>query len=530
MNKKRPHILIFNPDQMRADSLHHLGNEASVTPNLDQLAKEGVSFSHAFCQNPVCTPSRCSFMSGWYPHVRGHRTMTHMMRKDEPVLLKELKDAGYYVWMNQRNDLLPAQKESPFEAYSSEAFTPDNASLKRPGKKNSRGKPGTDTYYSFYGGKLENAEAGKHPDMDSAWVEGAIDMIHRRPEDQPLCIFLPLQYPHPPYQVEEPYFSMIDRGALKTRIKAPENWEKKPSILKGIHKLQAMQNWSEPRWDELRATYLGMCTRVDRQFGEVINALKQEGIYDDTAIFVFSDHGDFTGDYGLVEKTQNTFEDCLTHVPFLIKPPKEVAVMPGIKDALVELIDFYATAVDFCGLKETHTHFGKTLRGVISGEKATHRDAVFCEGGRLQQERHCTETDDAEGLNEKGEYYPRQKMQSSHGPEHTKATMCRTQEFKYVRRLYEKDELYDLKNDPEERFNCIDDPALVHVVADFKERTLTWYQETCDVVPFEPDDRFTDEALLNMIKLTTSEQTFNMIASTLANGTSLKDILKMRGA
>ncbi len=56
---KRPNIVILNPDQMRADSMHHLGNDASVTPVLDRLATEGISFSRAFCQNPVCTPSPC---------------------------------------------------------------------------------------------------------------------------------------------------------------------------------------------------------------------------------------------------------------------------------------------------------------------------------------------------------------------------------------------------------------------------------------------------------------------------------------
>ena len=76
-----------------------------------------------------------------------------------------------------------------------------------------------------------------------------------------------------------------------------------------------MQGWSEERFTELRATYYGMCARVDAQFGKVVDALKDSGIYDDSAIFFFSDHGDFTGDYGLVEKTQNTFEDCLTRVP-----------------------------------------------------------------------------------------------------------------------------------------------------------------------------------------------------------------------
>ena len=74
---KRPYIIIVNPDEMRADSMSHLGNPAAKTPNLDDFAEnDAVSFSNAFCQNPVCVPSRCSFMTGLYPHVHGHRTMT----------------------------------------------------------------------------------------------------------------------------------------------------------------------------------------------------------------------------------------------------------------------------------------------------------------------------------------------------------------------------------------------------------------------------------------------------------------------
>lgn len=66
----RPNVIIFNPDQMRCDALHHMGNQASVTPNLDAIVREdAVSFRNAFCQNTVCVPSRCSFLTGWYPHV-----------------------------------------------------------------------------------------------------------------------------------------------------------------------------------------------------------------------------------------------------------------------------------------------------------------------------------------------------------------------------------------------------------------------------------------------------------------------------
>ena len=97
--KKRPNIVIFNPDEMRWDTLGHMGlNPAAVTPNLDKFAREeAVSFSNAYCQNPVCVPSRCSFLTGLYPHVRGHRTMQHMLHEDESSLFSELKNAGYYV-------------------------------------------------------------------------------------------------------------------------------------------------------------------------------------------------------------------------------------------------------------------------------------------------------------------------------------------------------------------------------------------------------------------------------------------------
>ena len=99
IKRKLPHIIIFNPDQWRGEALGHAGNLAVKTPNIDNVVKkDGVSFVRAYCQNTVCTPSRCSFMSGWYPHVRGHRTMFSMMQKDEPVLLKTLKDNGYFVW------------------------------------------------------------------------------------------------------------------------------------------------------------------------------------------------------------------------------------------------------------------------------------------------------------------------------------------------------------------------------------------------------------------------------------------------
>jgi len=487
----RPHLLIFNPDQWRGDVLAHMGNPAAVTPNLDRLVEEdAVSFRRAFCQNPVCTPSRCSFMSGWYPHVRGHRTMYHMMRPDEPVLLRTLMEEGYYVWWGGKNDLVPAQHG--YDNYCTVKYQPKSAV--RPmfaSDKESvwRGDPGSDTYYSFYVGKLDTPEEEPYWDSDWANVQGAVDLILDPPTDQPLCIYLPLTYPHPPYAVEDPWYSLIDREALPERAPTPPEWRGKPSILRGIHARQKLQAWTEERWRELRATYYGMCARVDHQFGLLVRALRQAGIYDDTAIFMFADHGDFTGDYGLVEKTQNTFEDCLTRVPLIIKPPKEHAVQPRISEAMVELIDVPATIEALTGITPAHTHFGRSLLPVIAGETDVHRDAVFCEGGRLHDERHCMELESTSAQRPDGLYWPRVNLQASPGPEHTKAAMCRNDRFKYVRRLYEQDELYDLTEDPLELDNRIEDPALQRELLSLKERMLTWYQETADVVPHETDRR-----------------------------------------
>ncbi len=292
-------------------------------------------------------------------------------------------------------------------------------------------------------------------------VEGAIDLLRDPPREQPLCLYLPLQFPHVPYHVEEPYYSMIDRAKVRPRVPAPTDWSLKPSLLKGLYDVQNMATWSEDRWTELRTTYYGMCARVDDQFGRLVEALRRAGLYDDTAIFVFSDHGDFTGDYGLVEKSQNTFEDCLTRVPFLVKPPAGVPVAPRVSEAMVELIDFPATVEALAGIQPRHTHFGRSLLPVIAGTTDENRDAVFCEGGRLRGERQAMEIESDPDLDPAGHYYPRMRLQRGDEPPcHTKATMCRTRRFKYVRRLYETDELYDLASDTGEQFNRIHDAAL----------------------------------------------------------------------
>jgi arylsulfatase A-like enzyme len=491
---KRPNIVIFNPDSYRGEVLGHLGNPAAVTPNLDRLAEtDAVSFSNAFSQSTFCTPSRCAFMTGWYPHVRGHRTLRHLIQPDEPMLLKTLKDAGYFVWWGGKNDVLPGQRS--LEPYCNIRYLPEPTpqltwALDR--QDEWRGASDSDTYYSFYIGKLEPTEGYPfYYDYDWGWTLGAVEFIHNAPDDRPLCIYMPLEYPHPPFAVEEPWYSAIDRSAMPPRVPTPDDWTGKPSILKGLYRNQNLGSWTDDRWTELRATYYGMCSRIDHQFGMVLAALRDKGIYDQTAIFFFADHGIYLGEYGLTERAQNTFEDGLVHVPLVVKPPAGVPTIPGIRDSLVELIDVPATIEALADLPRGHDHFGRSLLPVIAGQTDIHRDAVFAEGGRRHEETHCTEYPSNPDLNPAKLYWPRHALQRSQGPEHTKAVMVRTAEFKYVLRLYESDELYDLKQDPGELHNLIDDPSLADTARRMRDRLLRFYLETADVVPLSYDARDT---------------------------------------
>jgi len=459
------------------DGLDEGARELGGGPHLDGLASEGVAFTHAFNQNPVCTPSRCSFMTGWYPHVRGHRDMHHMLAPEEPCLLKELKEAGYHVLWAGKNDLL--RVEDVHNAYSARVESEPGTSFWR----KNPWKLGDRLYHSFLYGRLP--DGNRTP--DDANADAAARFLTGGPPE-PFCVYLPLTYPHPPYAIEEPYYSMYDRDKLPAIAPQPD-FSKKPRLLSMIRERAGLDKLTEEDLREILALYYGMITKTDANLGKVLSALRDAGLWEQTAVIFFADHGEFAGHYRLVEKAQNTFEDCLTRVPLVIKPPGKTPAQGTVSDALVELIDFYPTVVELAGLADTHTHFGRSLLPLLRGETAAHRDVVFCEGGTLDEEEHTHE----QRRKRENIYWPRISAQNADHQAHGKAVMVRTRRWKYVRRLYETDELYDLEQDPFELENRIEDPACAQVVAELRERMLDWFLATGDVVPYELDPRWAGE-------------------------------------
>lgn len=504
---KRPHIIIFNPDQMRADAIGHLGrNPAAVTPNLDAFAEtDAVSFGSAFCQNPVCVPSRCSFFTGLYPHVYGHRTMQHLQHTHESNLFSELHNAGYYVWMNPRNDLVAGQEPGLFESQADEIIYCPPTGAPGPVNKNYRGEPGNKNYYSHYTGKLGLDGNGLNYSADDAVVDAAIERIKNPVDDKPLCMFLGLFYPHPPYMVEDPYFSAIDRSKIPPR--ASEGIDK-PLMESELRRLMGMDGYTEDDWTEMRACYLGMCMKVDAQFGKLVAALKEAGIYDDCLIVVLSDHGDYTGDYGISEKSQNTFEDCLTNVPLMVKPPKGTDMKPGVSMSLVELVDFYATVMDFAGVEPDHDQYGKSLRTLLNSHDAKLRDYVFCEGGRMPWELQADEYHSVCGpsgeIPKESLYWPRQTAQTN-DEAHCKGTMIRSERYKYIHRSTGADEFYDLEKDPLEEHNVYKTGEYAEKISEMRLAMLDWYQATCDIVPRKADARGSEMQIRNSFSMYSEE-------------------------
>jgi arylsulfatase A-like enzyme len=469
-----PNIVLLLADELRADAVHCIDGQPVQTPNMDRLAERGVVFSNHFTVHSVCSPSRISLMTGWYPHTRGHRTLTHLLRPHEPNLLKYLKSNGYCVQWGGKNDLLAEASfaDSVSRQYPNEAPSP----LWPPNP-----WPVDHRFFkSFYFGVRGQGTEPPYQDLDWVWTEEAVRFLQSSPAE-PFLLYLPLVFPHPPYTVEEPYFSMYDRGAVRQPL--PARLDDKPHFMRELHHLYGIDRLDDSDLREIVAVYWGMVTRVDDLIGRLVSALQASPASDNTVVILTSDHGDYVGDYGLTEKWWTGFQDCLVRVPL-------IALLPGVTgarrvEALTENIDVFPTVMELAGVEPQHAHFGRSLLPLIRGETTELRTAVFADGGQAPGEKHTLETRWPEGTI----YYEKTRLQNDDPTTVAKSAMIRTDRWKYVSRLAGKEELYDLQADPGELVNLIDDAEYAEVVADLREQQLRWFLATGDDVPFDRDKR-----------------------------------------
>ena len=491
-------FLFLFADEMSASALGCYGNPVVQTPEFDRIASEGTRFDKCFVQNPVCSPSRCSLMTGTYVHNRGHRTLWHLLQPDEPSLFRYLKKSGYEIKWFGKNDLYS-------DSYLDEVC--DDIDQKRAGKEKlpsrsfagyeSRipafqpGEPGAKTFL-MKPGESDGNERPMEPDIGRA-----LDYLeNRKKEDPPFFLYLPISMPHPPYTVCREFYEKYRPEEVAPLLDDPV--EGKPSYEEWIRKYRDMDSLPREVFEKIYAVYLGSVSYIDWMMGELDRMLEKKGLKDNTMVIISSDHGDWHGTRRLVEKWPNAMDDELIHVPLIIR-------MPGGKRGHVvqeqtELLDLFATVLEGAEIPAEHTHFSRSLIPQIMGGKGDGNRAVFCEGGYDVREPHCFEGYPGRtlpgGNNPKAAavarslYGPKRDMQQERPETVCRTVMVRTLDYKLVRRTSGEHELYDLKRDPAEHRNLYSHEQYREARTELEQRLLDWYLATSDTVPVKEDFRF----------------------------------------
>ncbi|KAH8895357.1 alkaline phosphatase-like protein [Thozetella sp. PMI_491] len=475
----RPNYVMFMPDQLRYDALGCTqGQDSGIkTPNIDAFARQGTLFTNCFTQASVCSQSRCSMFTGTYPHVSGHRSLNNLIKPWEPNLFRSLKESGYHV-------ACLAPRGDTFAPTVTELSVDEYGFLETPEFMPNFAKGGVEPDESIWGRLFYRGLRGVDTvvDYDEAVVRSALKWLECPPDDKPWVLFMPLIFPHCPFQVEEPFFSMYDRATLSPVICKPEKKTGyEPRYMQAIRQRHRTDRATDDIWREIKGTYYGMISRLDDQFGRIMTKLKDLGYYDSTVTMFFTDHGEYLGDHGLIEKWPSGLSETLVHEPLIIGG----AGLPEGKiiSSMTEMVDLIPTVFELSSIGESFSHNGKSWVPVLCGDATEHKKYAFSEGGFLTSE---------EPLLEQAPYPYDIKSGLQH--EDTtlvgKAIALRDETWTYIYRLYEPAELYHRIEDPHEMHNLAEDPSKKDVVDKLEKVVFKWLVEGSDFMPWDGDDRF----------------------------------------
>lgn len=221
-----------------------------------------------------------------------------------------------------------------------------------------------------------------------------------------------------------------------------------------------------------------MISRIDAQLGRIASLVDKETTY----MIFFTDHGEYLGDHGLIEKWPSGVSDSLVHEPLIISGP---GISKGKTiDALTEMVDLGATILDLSSVSIDYAINGKSLLPLLRGDEDKIRDYVISEGGFLITE---------EPIIEYATFFPynlKAKLQHKSTEIVGRVVALRDQNYTFIYRLYEKNELYSRNADPKELHNLIDDPEYGTLIATYEKILLNFFLECSDHAPLSKDERF----------------------------------------
>jgi len=454
------------PDELRADALGCYGNPLTKTPHFDQLSRQGTRFENCHVQFPVCGASRCSMVTGWPTSVRGHRSLYDFLKPEEPNLFRYLREAGYDVFMFGKNDALAPETlaSSLTEWKNPRSPAAEFATIDRP---------------QYPTTMLLPPGGDRRGTADYGAIQLALGILQRRESERPFCIVLSLFEPHPPYTISADFYNLYPPADVPPLV--PPGLPRRPRFHAALRTLSGLDQVTEAQFRQLRAVYWGQVSYSDWLLGELMEGLDRTGRSRDTALFVCSDHGDYTGDYGLVEKWPSGMEDCLTHVPVIGRIPGGIA--GHVSHELIELFDLMPTCLELAGTSATHTHFARSLMPQLHASSGDGQRAAFIEGGYNTYEPQAFEPI-IEGL-----YGPKTRLQNEQPGTITRCAGVRTTRYKLIARPNDQSELYDCHTDPQQKNNLFGDAGMRDVQSELQVRLLNWYIDTSGIPPVQRDSR-----------------------------------------
>jgi len=448
----RPNILIVMTDHQRGDTV--LPEHPAVTPNLDRLGEEGVTFTELNCPTPHCCPSRATFHSGLYPtrhgvwnNVCNCQALSYGPAEGVRLWSEDLADAGYEMVYSGKYHI--SSIESPKDRGWRELFATgvrmrtkaDDWQRYREARDagdqgdGQRGegqilRPGYDTYTMY------SARDGQSTD-DRIANDGISALKELGDGDKPWVLFLGFQGPHDPYRVPQRFIDLYDIDKVELPPSYADRMEDKPRIY---------QRMRQMRWDQLTEReiregirhYWAYCSYLDELFGRVLRALDATGQAEDTFVLYCSDHADYCGDHGLFAKGIPCFRGAY-NVPAVVRWPAGVKNPGRREDAFLSHTDWAPTFLDLAGVETDRYFAGRSIVPFLADRKpADWRDETFtmCDGVEL--------------------YFTQRSV--------------RTRQYKYVYNGFDFDELYDLRDDPHEMVNRSDDPAYRQIKRDLVRR------------------------------------------------------------
>jgi len=486
-------ILFIMCDQLRWDYLSCYGHPRLQTPNIDRLAQEGVRFDRAYCQSPVCGPSRMSFYTGRYVNSHGASWNFVPLRIGERTLGDHLRPRGIrtalvgkthmradYAGMarlgiDERSDEGIFAAECGFEPYErddgvhpSSGHDPNpeyNAYLRRHGFggdnpwedwANSAEGPDGEILSGWY---LKNSQyparvPAEH--SETAYITArAIDFVEEA-GDAPWCLHLSYIKPHWPYMAPAPYATMYGPEDVPPPLRDPREKDDPHPVYGAFQNHRVSKAFAR---DEVREAvipaYMAMVKQIDDEIGRLLGALDQAGRMDDTMIVFTSDHGDYLGDHWLGEK--DLFHEASVRIPLIIRDPSPAADASRgtVCDALVEAVDVAPTFVDAVGgYPQPHIFDGRSLGPILRGETPEDwRRFVISEYDYAFMDA---------------------RIALSTPPREAWLRMIFDGRYKYIVMENQRPLLFDLENDPDEFIDLGADPAYAEERARLDRLLLEW--------------------------------------------------------